>query len=199
MFSFFRHYREPKGLAGRLFLFFMDRAHRKMWRKALRGVSLADGTSILDVGCGRGGALREMLRMFPGAAGTGVDISEESLRAARAAVGHGGKRCHFLKGEAGALPCSDGSMDLVTAFETVYFWPDLLQGLKECGRVLTPGGWLVLSLAAAGRNNGVLRAAGAVEIPSAAEMKQAMEAAGFAVVSVMPAGRKGFILRGQKQ
>ena len=90
-------------------------------------------------------------------------------------------------------------MDLVTAFETVYFWPDLLQGLKECGRVLTPGGWLVLSLAAAGRNNGVLRAAGAVEIPSAAEMKETMEAAGFAVVSVMPAGRQGFILRGQKQ
>ena len=30
--------------------------------------------------------------------------------------------------------------DLVTAFETVYFWPDLLRSFREVFRILKPGG-----------------------------------------------------------
>ena len=38
------------------------------------------------------------------------------------------------------LPYETGKFDLVTAFETVYFWPDLKQSFSEVFRVLKPGG-----------------------------------------------------------
>lgn len=39
-----------------------------------------------------------------------------------------------------ALPFEEASFDLVSAFETVYFWPDLNRGFREVFRVLAPGG-----------------------------------------------------------
>jgi ubiquinone/menaquinone biosynthesis C-methylase UbiE len=38
------------------------------------------------------------------------------------------------------LPYTDGAFDAVTAFETVYFWPDIGGDFKEVRRVLRPGG-----------------------------------------------------------
>ncbi len=42
------------------------------------------------------------------------------------------------------LPYKDNMFDLVTAFETYYFWPDLINDLKEIKRVLKPGGGFLL-------------------------------------------------------
>jgi SAM-dependent methyltransferase len=35
--------------------------------------------------------------------------------------------------------------DLVTAFETYYFWPDLINDLKEIMRIMKPGGSLLMA------------------------------------------------------
>jgi len=43
-----------------------------------------------------------------------------------------------------SLPYSDNMFNLVSGFETYYFWPDLINDLKEIYRVLKPGGTLVL-------------------------------------------------------
>ena len=45
------------------------------------------------------------------------------------------------------LPYEDGKFDLVTAFETVYFWPDLNKSFSEVYRVLKPGGMFMFSYA----------------------------------------------------
>ena len=42
------------------------------------------------------------------------------------------------------MPFEDGSIDLVSAVETIYFWPNPLQALKEANRVLKPGGYIVV-------------------------------------------------------
>ena len=44
------------------------------------------------------------------------------------------------QGSAEQLPYSDEMFDLVTAVETVYFWPNLPDCLQEVRRVLKPGG-----------------------------------------------------------
>ena len=44
------------------------------------------------------------------------------------------------QGSAEILPYKDGAFDLVTAVETVYFWPNLANCLQEVRRVLKPGG-----------------------------------------------------------
>ena len=38
------------------------------------------------------------------------------------------------------LPFESSAFDTVTAFETVYFWPDIAGDMKEIYRVLEPGG-----------------------------------------------------------
>ncbi len=51
-----------------------------------------------------------------------------------------GSRCFIEQGNVMELPYETGKFDLVTAFETVYFWPDLKQSFSEVYRVLKPGG-----------------------------------------------------------
>jgi ubiquinone/menaquinone biosynthesis C-methylase UbiE len=43
------------------------------------------------------------------------------------------------RGGAWIIPWPDNTFDIVTAFETVYFWPDFVNGLNEVGRMLKPG------------------------------------------------------------
>ena len=38
------------------------------------------------------------------------------------------------------LPFEAEQFEVVTAFETVYFWPELVQNFREVYRVLKPGG-----------------------------------------------------------
>jgi len=51
----------------------------------------------------------------------------------------------ILHGSVSSLPFSDGMFDLVTAFEAYYFWPNLIDDLKEIKRVLKPGGTLLIA------------------------------------------------------
>lgn len=43
-------------------------------------------------------------------------------------------------GNVAALPFENSSFDLATAFETVYFWPDVEMAFRQVVRVLRPGG-----------------------------------------------------------
>ena len=71
----------------------------------------------------------------------GVDISEESVKKSIAVNKKDvGKRCKIMQGSVEKLPFRDHTIDLVTAFETVYFWPDPAENFKEVRRVLRPGG-----------------------------------------------------------
>ena len=50
------------------------------------------------------------------------------------------KQVFVTQGSAKSLPYEDGKFDLVTAVETVYFWPNLPNCLQEVRRVLKRGG-----------------------------------------------------------
>jgi SAM-dependent methyltransferase len=50
----------------------------------------------------------------------------------------------FLAGTAEHLPGPDGEFDLVVTTTSFDHWADQQAGLRECARVLTPGGCLVL-------------------------------------------------------
>ncbi len=76
----------------------------------------------------------------------GLDISPTSVAYARRLNKKAlGKRCFIEEGSATSLPWEAGKFDLVTAFETVYFWPDLDAAFGEVARVLKPGGDFVFT------------------------------------------------------
>ena len=75
----------------------------------------------------------------------GIDISEESVAKARAVNADVlNKQVFIRQGSAEKLPYKNESFDLVTAVETVYFWPNLPECLQEVRRVLKPGGYFVI-------------------------------------------------------
>jgi ubiquinone/menaquinone biosynthesis C-methylase UbiE len=138
----FRNCAEPRGALGRLMLRMMNRGHRRVYAWTFDHCPLADGMRTLDVGCGGGGAILELVRRFPAIRADGVDVSEESVamcrrRVAAADIANPGE---IVRGEAGSLPMAEATYDAAYAIETVYFWPDLIAGLREMLRVLKPGG-----------------------------------------------------------
>ena len=50
-----------------------------------------------------------------------------------------------LEGNVADLPFEDNTFDIVTAFETVYFWPDFVNDLKEVLRVLKDDGSIIVT------------------------------------------------------
>jgi ubiquinone/menaquinone biosynthesis C-methylase UbiE len=90
----------------------------------------------LDVGCGTGQstlALEEIASYVVGA-----DISGEMLSEAQT-----GRSISYVLAAAEQLPFAPSTFDLVTS-GLAFHWFDRARFLPEAGRVLAPGGWLVI-------------------------------------------------------
>ena len=119
---FFQNACKPRGFLGRLMMIRMNFRHRKLHRW---GMAL-------------------LLKQVPEGTVEGIDYSEDAVVFARRRNKSAGNRCLVNRGDVGALPFRENSFDIVTAFETVYFWPDLKRSLNGIYRVLKPGGRFLL-------------------------------------------------------
>ena len=98
---------------------------------------------VLDVGSGTGYLLRQLAARAPDAVELlGVDAAAEMVRVAQAPAAD--PRIRFRAGTAEHLPAADGTFDLVVSTTSFDHWADQEAGLRECARVLAPGGHLVL-------------------------------------------------------
>ena len=96
---------------------------------------------ILDCGCGTGSNL-EMLRHYGDA--SGFDLTATGVRFAHQ---HGHRVAQASIGE---IPFAGGRFDLVTSFDVFQCLPEQVErsAIREMSRVLKPGGWLLLHVAA---------------------------------------------------
>jgi len=124
----------------------MNVSHEELWRWGLNFINKNGKQSILDVGCGGGKAINLMSSIFPKSSLVGIDYSKEMVDLARQVNDELIKqeRVEIMNGSVSSLPMDDNKFDLVTAFETYYFWPDLINNLKEIKRTLKPGGVLLM-------------------------------------------------------
>ena len=58
----------------------------------------------------------------------------------------------MLQADVSELPFAKDSFDFVTAFETIYFWPEIEHAFGQVFRVLKPGGIFLICNEAGGRN-----------------------------------------------
>jgi 2-polyprenyl-6-hydroxyphenyl methylase/3-demethylubiquinone-9 3-methyltransferase len=96
------------------------------------------GALILDVGCGAGLLAPHLTGRLSGWRHVGLDLSELSLRQAR------DHRVAVLRADAVRLPFADAGLACVVAGEILEHLPDLAGACAEFGRVLAPGGTLVI-------------------------------------------------------
>jgi SAM-dependent methyltransferase len=183
--------RKPTGAFGRLFARGMNVGHWPTIQWGLGHVDIGRADVILDVGCGGGKLIRHMAGLAQEGKVYGIDYSEASVAAAsgfnRRLVAAG--RVDIRHGSVASLPFPEATFDLVTAAETSYFWPDLVENLREIRRVLKPGGRLLLINEAYPDKNGETRNAqwaelGGFPLYSPDEFSAFLTQAGYATVQI---------------
>ncbi|MEB3885454.1 methyltransferase domain-containing protein [Lyngbya sp. CCY1209] len=102
--------------------------------------------TILDVGCGIGGSTLYLAEKF-GAAATGITLSPvQAQRGSDRARSAGlSQNIEFRVANALEMPFEDESFDLVWSLESGEHMPDKIQFLRECQRVLKPGGTFLMA------------------------------------------------------
>ncbi len=122
-----------------------------MRRQALPAIRAAveahDGgkpVEMIDVACGTGRFLREVLRNHKSVSATGLDLSRPYLRKAQRGLTQF-PETRFLEANAEDIPAKDGSYDIATC---IYLFHELPKKVRrvvaaEIARVLKPGGVLV--------------------------------------------------------
>ncbi len=161
--------------------------HRPNFRLLLDTLHPGPSDRVLEVGCGGGALLAEMLAR--GARAVGLDHSPEMVRLARsanaAAVGDG--RLTVKVADAGRLPVPDAAFTLAVSTGVFGFLPEPGATLREMHRALAPGGRLAVFAGTA-----ELRGTPACPEPMASrihffedeELARLAEAAGFVDVAV---------------
>lgn len=183
--TLFTNCAHPKGRMGRAMLKFMNLCHAPLTNWGLSLLDIQEGRTILDIGCGGGATLRRLLKRSKGGMVYGIDISEESVAKARkvnAAVLD--KQVFVTQGSAEKLPYEDWKFDLVTAVETIYFWPNLPQCLQEVRRVLKPGGRFAVMVEVADENSKWVTLVEGMKAYSPEQLKDLLADAGFVEIEV---------------
>ena len=100
---------------------------------------------IVDLGCTTGANTLPYLDVFPDAELHGVDVGAPLLRYAHARAELLGRRVHYSQQNAESLDFADGSVDLVVSsfFLHEQSVASTARILRECHRVLRPGGLMV--------------------------------------------------------
>ena len=187
--SFFENTRKPVGLGGKIMVTMMNLGHSPVARWGLRFLELTPDAKVLDCGCGGGANNNTLLKKSPQGVVKGIDYSsvsvEKSKRVNEAAVTKG--RCDVLRASVTELPFESEQFDAVTAFETVYFWPDLPQCFREVWRVLKSGGTFLICNESNGdtdKDEKWTEIIGGMTIYKDIELKSCLEQAGFFDVQI---------------
>lgn len=165
---------------GRAMLRLMNFGHAPLTNWGLNLIGIHDGWTMLDVGCGGGATLKRLLKRSSESHVYGIDISQESVAKARKVNADVLDKQVFVgQGSAENLPYGDNRFDLVTAVETVYFWPNLPDCLQEVVRVLKPGGKFVILVEVIEGDSVWTKVVDGMTAYSPEQLKKLLDEAGF--------------------
>jgi len=187
--SFFENTRKPVGIGGKIMVAMMNSGHGAMADWGFRFIRISENAAVLDCGCGGGANIKKLLEKCPKGTVKGIDYSEVSVEKSRKvnakAIQAG--RCEVIQANVMELPFEPESFDLVTAFETIYFWPDLLQSFREVHRVLKTGGAVFIcneSNRDTNKDDKWIEKIGGMTIYNGDQIKAVLEQAGFSGIRI---------------
>lgn len=148
------HAKAPTGDVGVSTLNRMNTSHEELTNWALDSLPKISPTKCLDIGCGGGATINRLLNKYPETFVNGVDYSNTSVDLSREFnSANVGTRCDVEWADVTKLPFADNSFDLITAFETVYFWKDIETAFAQVHRSLTTNGLFLMCCEMSDKNN----------------------------------------------
>jgi len=126
-----------------------ERSEAPMRNAGLELLAVSAGESVLEIGFGTGHSLVSLAKAVgPGGKVFGLDLSDQMLMVAKANLAQSKllERARLRRGDAAQLPYADGSLDAVFMSFTLELFdtPEIPRVLRECKRVLRPGGRIVV-------------------------------------------------------
>jgi SAM-dependent methyltransferase len=133
-----------EGLGEQLEVVYRTRDILRRRRLVHEALAAQPGERILDVGCGPGFYVAELLEeVGPEGSVVGVDRSPQMLAiAAHRAEAH--ENVDFHEADATSLPVESGGFDAAVSVQVLEYVPDLPAALGEIRRAVRPGGRVVL-------------------------------------------------------
>ncbi|WP_295612599.1 class I SAM-dependent methyltransferase [uncultured Methanobrevibacter sp.] len=136
--------RKPVGELGHQILDRMNKSHENMAQWGVSHFDIKEDDLILDIGCGGGRNLERFATQITTGKVVGLDYSEvsveKSIKLNKKSIDEG--KVEVIQGSVSEMPFEDNTFDIITGFETIYFWPDFINDLKEVNRVLKKDGLL---------------------------------------------------------
>ncbi len=188
--KYFNNARMPQGFLGRMILKRMNGgAHERLANWGFDHIFLRGNEKAIDLGCGGGANVGRLLNMLPDGSVAGLDYSETAVKLSRMnnkeAIEEG--RCKILQGNVMEIPMKDETVDFVTAFETIYFWPDLKKGFEEVFRVLKNKGTFLITNESDGKHEESMKNTEIIDnmrVYTGEELEALLKEVGFNRISV---------------
>lgn len=138
--------RKPAGDTGKVVVEGMNESHFELTGWGLEKVNIKGNSEILDIGCGGGRTVSRLASLAPNGKVFGIDYSMDCVNWAsdynKNLIDKG--KVEISNATVEKLPFEDERFDFVSAVETIYFWPDVVNNLIEIKRVLKPSGKILV-------------------------------------------------------
>ncbi|MFI3141370.1 MAG: class I SAM-dependent methyltransferase [Clostridia bacterium] len=178
--------KKPTGEMGIKTLERMNHSHENLTNWALSFLTIEKPNKVLDIGCGGGATIKRLFNKYAQSFIYGIDYSHESIQLSKLTNEDIlNKSCEISWGDVHELAYEDETFDVITAFETVYFWNDLSKALSEVNRVLSENGEFLICCESSNSQNEVWQdVLGELRIFSAQEWKSILENNNFNVKKI---------------
>ena len=109
-------------------------------------IHIREDAITLDIGCGGGKTIHTLSKRIPFGKIYGIDYSEQAVENSKSQyTGRKTGKVIIHQASVSSIPYNTNFFNLITAFQTHYFWPDVEQDIKEVFRVLQPNGSFYIS------------------------------------------------------
>lgn len=144
--SLLEQFMRPTGFQGRIVAASMNRGHSNLSNWGLRKAKIGSNFVILDVGCGGGKNISRMADLAFKGKVYGIDYSKTMVKYSRETNKKliTQNRVEVIHSSVEKICFLENFFDLVTAIETYYFWPNLLDTFREINRILKPTSSLII-------------------------------------------------------
>ena len=188
MSKFFGNTRKPEGFLGKMMVNGMNgNSHAALAEWGFGFINISKNDTALDCGCGGGANVRRLLTKCDKA--YGIDYSEISVSKSKEINAEAIKnnRCEIRQCDVRSLPFDNDSFNVVTAFETVYFWQDIEKAFAEIYRVLRSGGTFAITNESTGTDETSVKFSKIIDgmnLYTGEDLKTLLEKAGFTDIEI---------------